>query len=97
MVCASFLLQVFSFRNEKDLRKFVRHKRKYARGGARDDKQYAFNPEFWCHVWDWVHHRKLKPTTGMAGVVLALHGCDRGQVDRGSGLRDRTAQAKPYG
>lgn len=73
--------KVFSFRNAKDLKKFIKHKRKYARGGGRSDNQYAFNPEFWCHVWDWVHHRKLKPTTGLAGVVLALHGCERGHVD----------------
>ena len=71
--------KVFSFRNAKDLKKFVKHKRKYVRSG--DKMQYAFNPEFWCHVWDFVAHRKLKPTTGLAGVVLALHGCSRGKVD----------------
>lgn len=61
---------IFSARNEKDVKKFISHRRKYM-GRA----QYMFNPEFWCHIWDWVAHRKLKPSSGMAGVVLALKNC----------------------
>mmetsp|Transcript_58557 Transcript_58557/g.186662 ORF Transcript_58557/g.186662 Transcript_58557/m.186662 type:complete len:474 (+) Transcript_58557:82-1503(+) len=66
---------IFTARNPKDMKKFNTHRRKYT-----TRKQYVFNPEFWCHVWDWVSHRKLKPTSGMAGGVLAMHLCD-GPVD----------------
>ena len=61
---------VFTARNRRDLAKFVNHRKKY-----RKRKQYTFNPEFWCHLWDWVSHRKLKPSTGIAGIVLALRSC----------------------
>lgn len=56
---------------KRDVAKFVNHRKKY-----RKRKQYTFNAEFWCHVWDWVAHRKLKPSTGIAGVVLALKTCE---------------------
>jgi hypothetical protein len=58
---------IFSARSKKDLAGFVRHRKNHP-----THPQYAFNPEFWCHVWDWVAHRKLKPTSGMAGNVAAL-------------------------
>ena len=62
---------IFTARNKGDLRKFVNHRKRY-----RKRKQYTFNPEFWCHIWDWVSHRKLKPSTGLAGIVMALKTCD---------------------
>ena len=37
--------------------------------------QYLFHPGFWCHLFDWVAHRRLKPSTGLAGVVMALRTC----------------------
>ena len=61
---------IFSARNKRDLQKFVNHRKRY-----RKRKQFAFNPEFWCHIWDWVSHRKLKPSTGLAGIVVALKHC----------------------
>lgn len=33
------------------------------------------NPQFWCHVWEWVDSRGTKPSTGLAGVVMALRMC----------------------
>jgi hypothetical protein len=44
-----FLLTERSNHLWQDVRKFIAHRQKYA---AR--AQYMFNPEFWCHVWDWV-------------------------------------------
>jgi hypothetical protein len=64
---------VFSARSDKDVTKYISHRRKPQ---YKTRTQYMFNPEFWCHVWDWVAHRKLKPSSGMAGVVLALHNCE---------------------
>ncbi|KAK9817132.1 hypothetical protein WJX72_010008 [[Myrmecia] bisecta] len=61
---------IASVRNAPDLRRFAQQMWK---PGA--EWQFMFHPEFWCHVWDWVAHRKLKPTSGLAGVVLALHLC----------------------
>lgn len=62
---------IFTARTRRDLTKFVNHRKRYRKG-----KQFTFNPEFWCHIWDWVSHRKLKPSTGLAGIVLALRTCD---------------------
>ncbi len=62
---------IFTARNKRDLQKFVNHRKRYSRR-----KQFAFNSEFWCHIWDWVSHRKLKPSTGLAGIILALRTCD---------------------
>ena len=62
---------IFTARTKKDLQKYVNHRKRY-----RKRKQYTFNSEFWCHIWDWVSHRKLKPSTGLAGIVLALKTCD---------------------
>eukprot|EP00898_Chlorokybus_atmophyticus_P000144 jgi/Chlat1/112/Chrsp1S03215 len=61
---------LFTARNEKDVRKYVAHRRRYL-----TRTQYVFNPEWWCYVWEWVNQRGLKPSTGMAGVVLALRMC----------------------
>eukprot|EP00873_Tetraselmis_striata_P000924 jgi/Tetstr1/421188/TSEL_012229.t2 len=61
---------IFSARSKKDLSRFYSHRKRYE-----GRSQFAFNPEFWCYVWDWVDHRKLKPTSGMAGVVMALKHC----------------------
>ena len=66
---------IFTARTDKDLRKFGRHRKKY-----KNRRQFLFNPEFWCHLWDWVAHRRLKPSTGLAGVILALRRCE-GPVD----------------
>ena len=60
-------------RNPKDVKKYVDYRKRY-----KNRPQFAFNPEFWCYVWDWVNHRKLKPSTGLAGVVLALRICSGG-------------------
>ena len=27
-------------------------------------------------MWDWVSHRKLKPSSGLAGIILALRTCE---------------------
>uniref|UniRef100_A0A061S024 beta-galactoside alpha-(2,6)-sialyltransferase n=1 Tax=Tetraselmis sp. GSL018 TaxID=582737 RepID=A0A061S024_9CHLO len=68
---ASDKVLIFSARSAKDMSKFVTHRQRHPQ-----HPQLAFNPEFWCHTWDWVAHRKLKPTSGMAGVVMALKHCD---------------------
>ena len=33
------------------------------------------DPEFLCHVWDWVHRRGEKPSSGLVGIILALRSC----------------------
>lgn len=62
---------IFTGRSENDFRKYVAHRRRKP-----NINQRIFHPEFWCHVWDWVERRKTKPSTGLAGVVLALRLCD---------------------
>jgi hypothetical protein len=62
---------IFTGRSENDFRKYIAHRRR--KPGV---NQRIFHPEFWCHVWDWVERRKTKPSTGLAGVILALRSCD---------------------
>ena len=68
---------VFTARDEKTFRHFAHYQKKKL--AKRDDEknhaQRVFNPEFWCHVWDWVDRRKLKPSSGFAGVIMALRTC----------------------
>lgn len=67
---------VFTARDEKTFRHFSEYqKKKYLKHKEKMQIQRAFNPEFWCHVWDWVDRRKLKPSSGFAGVVMALRAC----------------------
>ena len=67
---------VFTARDEKTFRHFSEYqKKKYLKHKEKTHVQRAFNPEFWCHVWDWVDRRKLKPSSGFAGVVMALKAC----------------------
>ena len=68
---------VFTARDEKTFRHFSEYQKKqYSKHGKETTHiQRVFNPQFWCHVWDWVDRRKLKPSSGFAGVVLALRAC----------------------
>ena len=38
-------------------------------------KHYMLDPAFLCHAWDWVENKGQKPSSGLLGVVLALHAC----------------------
>ena len=40
---------------------------------------FMFDPEFICHAWDWVQRKGEKPSSGLVGIVLALHAC--AQID----------------
>lgn len=42
---------------------------------SRSLQTYVFHPNFWCDVWDFVGDQGLKPSTGLAGVALALKHC----------------------
>lgn len=68
---------VFTARDEKTFRHFSEYQKKQfsKHGKEKTHIQRVFNPQFWCHVWDWVDRRKLKPSSGFAGVVLALRAC----------------------
>ena len=37
--------------------------------------------EFLCHAWQFVHKRGEKPSSGLVGIVLALHVCQKGSLD----------------
>ncbi|GAQ84953.1 beta-galactoside alpha-2,3-sialyltransferase [Klebsormidium nitens] len=51
--------------------------REWVRKRNREEAEhaFAFDPEFLCHVWDWVGRSGEKPSTGLVGVVLALNIC----------------------
>ena len=66
----------FTARNVKDLARYVKLARKIKRERPKHYHQYLFHPRFWCHLFDWVAHRRLKPSTGLAGVVMALRTCE---------------------
>ena len=68
---------VFTARDEKTFRHFSEYQKKQfsKHGKEKTHIQRVFNPQFWCHVWDWVDRRKLKPSSGFAGVVMALRAC----------------------
>ena len=66
----------FTARNVKDLGRYVKLARKIKKGRPKHYHQYLFHPRFWCHLFDWVAHRRLKPSTGLAGVVMALRTCE---------------------
>ncbi len=40
---------------------------------------FFFDPEFLCHTWRWVQRKGEKPSSGLVGIVLALHAC--AQID----------------
>ena len=59
------------------LRTWVGHVR---RRGVNNTVAYIFDPEFLCHSWDWVGRHGKKPSSGLVGILWALHMCRRGQV-----------------
>ncbi|GAQ82304.1 Glycosyltransferase family 29 (sialyltransferase) family protein [Klebsormidium nitens] len=63
-------LALYTVRSQRDVRKFLHHQQPRGPSPA-----FLFHPEWWCHVWEWLGYRKVKPSTGFAGVVLALHFC----------------------
>eukprot|EP00243_Klebsormidium_subtile_P012901 TRINITY_DN8163_c0_g1_i1.p1 TRINITY_DN8163_c0_g1~~TRINITY_DN8163_c0_g1_i1.p1 ORF type:complete len:391 (+),score=35.35 TRINITY_DN8163_c0_g1_i1:61-1233(+) len=63
-------LALYTVRSQRDVRKFLHHQQPRSPRPA-----FLFHPEWWCHVWEWLGYRKVKPSTGFAGVVLALHFC----------------------
>ena len=65
----------FTARSEKDLARYFKLAKKIKKERPKHYHQYLFHPGFWCHLFDWVAHRRLKPSTGLAGVVMALRTC----------------------
>lgn len=45
------------------------------------ESSYFFDPEFLCHAWKMVHRKGEKPSSGLIGIVLALHLCPKGKID----------------
>jgi hypothetical protein len=59
------------------LRTWVSH---VHRRGVNNTVAYIFDPEFLCHTWDWVGRHGKKPSSGLVGILWALHMCGRGKV-----------------
>jgi len=59
------------------LRTWVNH---VERRGVENTFAYMFDPEFLCHTWEWVDRLGKKPSSGLVGILFALHMCKRGAV-----------------
>ena len=68
-------------RDNGDVRAWIREVRDLDRGPSSLAESYFFDFEFLCLAWRLVHKKGVRPSSGLVGIVLALHLCRRGEVD----------------